>query len=197
MASVARLSPVPSRLWEPWINSSTPTASVAWAATAPCRACSSMTGTAHLSVRTAMWWGDTKSYTDLTFNCFNKLTVLFCVFLVKSEGHILLHLKVLLCRFLHLMFFLFLLRIPWRCVPDVERRLQTVCWRRWASVSTPTVSAAAPAPVYLRGRLSSLMTTTTPTVSRITTGDYWLFMPQWFTCQTGVDVSRPNYKITI
>ena len=119
----------------------------------------------------------------LTFNSFNKLTVLFCVFLVKSEGHILLHLKVLLHRFIHLMFFLFLLRIPWRCVPDVERRLQTVCWRQWASVSMPTVFAAAPAPVYLRGRLSSPMTTTTPTVSRITTGDYWLFMPHWFTWQ--------------
>lgn len=71
-----------------------------------------------------------------------------------------------------LLFLLFLLRVPWQCVPDVGRGSQTVCWRQWASVSMPNVSAAAPAPAYLRGRLSSLMTTTTPTVSKITTGEY-------------------------
>lgn len=70
------------------------------------------------------------------------------------------------------------LRAPWQCVPDVGRGSQIVCWRRWASVSMPTVSAAAPAPAYLRGRPSSPMTTTTLTVSRITTGGYWLLMPQ-------------------
>lgn len=64
------------------------------------------------------------------------------------------------------------LRIPWQCVPDVERRSRTVSWRRWASVSMLTVSAAAPAPAYLRGHLSSPMTTTIRTVSRITTGNF-------------------------
>lgn len=53
--SVARLCPELSPQWGPWINSITPTASAAWAAIAPCRACSSMTGMAHPSVKTAMW----------------------------------------------------------------------------------------------------------------------------------------------
>lgn len=62
-------------------------------------------------------------------------------------------------------------RIPWRCVPDAGRRSPTACWRRWASASTPTVSAAAPARACWRGRRSSPTTTTTPTVSRTTTGN--------------------------
>ena len=56
-----RLCPAHSQQSEPWINSSTPTVSVVCPVTAPCRACSSMTGMAPLSVRTVTWWGDRKS----------------------------------------------------------------------------------------------------------------------------------------
>lgn len=81
------------------------------------------------------------------------------------------------------MFLLLLLRILWQCALDVGRRSQTVCWRQWANVSTLTVFAAAPVPAYWRGRLSLLMTTTTPTVFRITTGNYLLLIPYGLTKQ--------------
>lgn len=115
VGNVVTFCPVLSQQWGPWINSSIPTASVAWAAIALCRACSSMTGTVHHSVKTATW-------------------------------------------------------IPWQFVPDVGRGSQTVCSKRWASVSMPSVSVVSPAPAHLKGHLSSQMTTTTHIVFRITTG---------------------------
>lgn len=64
VGSVARLCLARSQQWEPWINSSTPTVSVAWAVIAPCRVCSSMTGTAPLSVKTATWWANTNKLSE-------------------------------------------------------------------------------------------------------------------------------------
>lgn len=40
------------------------------------------------------------------------------------------------------------LRAPWQCVPDARRRSPIVCSRQSANVSTLTVSAVAPVPVY-------------------------------------------------
>lgn len=61
---MARLCLAHSQQSEPWINSSTPTVSVAWAVIAPCRVCSSMTGTAPLSVKTATWWANTNKLSE-------------------------------------------------------------------------------------------------------------------------------------
>lgn len=64
VGNVARLCPARSQQSEPWINSSTPTVSVAWAVIAPCRVCSSMTGMAPLSVKTATWWANTNKLSE-------------------------------------------------------------------------------------------------------------------------------------
>lgn len=62
-------------------------------------------------------------------------------------------------------------RVLWLCVPAVGSGSQIASWRRWASVSIPTVSAALPAAAHWRALHSSPMTTTTPTVSKITIGE--------------------------
>lgn len=91
--NVARLCHVRSRQFEPWINSSTPTVSAVWAAIAPCRACSSTTGTAAPSVRTAIWWGDTHTDTFWVVNIECSISADFgnwslrpcCLFLFSTE----------------------------------------------------------------------------------------------------------------
>lgn len=64
VGNAARLCPARSQQSEPWINSSTPTVSVAWAVIAPCRVCSSMTGMAPLSVKTVTWWANTNKLSE-------------------------------------------------------------------------------------------------------------------------------------
>lgn len=62
-------------------------------------------------------------------------------------------------------------RILCLCVPAVGSGSQIVSWKRWVSVSMPTVSSALPAAAPWRALHSSPMTITTHTVSKITIGE--------------------------